>query len=224
MQRRAFFLGASALALIPRPADAAWFVPFLLQGLGRMAARRAASTTLRRVAAGASVRTMVFGTGQLALSAQRAAAAESDIVPYGARRENRADRASAERILTAAHRSPRSFEEVATAGVLSSARREGDNGPLPAIIAYYYLLKHGNAREERTFWVNPVFDSGESWRNSRQYYEIVNARTLFNDGATAMVYIDVYGRNSGEQWRRWQRNISLVSTEYGWLVTRFHRA
>ncbi|TQE91309.1 MAG: hypothetical protein FKY71_20230 [Spiribacter salinus] len=225
MQRREFFLGASALALIPRPADAMWFVPFLLQGLGRMAARQAASLTLRRAATRATVaRGAASGAGQIALSAQQAAAAENDVVPYGARPENRRARESAERLLSAAYQSPRSFEAVARGNVLSTARREGEDGPLPAIIAYYYLLKHGNAREERTFWVNPVVRTGERWRDGRQDYEIVEARTLFNDGATATVYVDVYGRNGGESWRRWQRNISLVFTQYGWLVTRFASA
>ena len=222
MQRREFFLGASALALIPRPADAMWFVPFLLQGLGRMAARRAATLTLRRVSARTiAVRGAASGAGQIALFAQQAAAAESDVVPYGARPENRRAREGAERILSTAYRSPRSFEAVAQGNVLANARREGEDGPLPAIIAYYYLLKHGNASEERTFWVNPVVRAREPWRDGRQDYEIVEARTLFNDGATATVYVDVYGRNAGEPWRRWQRNISLVSTQYGWLITRF---
>ncbi|WP_416882207.1 hypothetical protein [Marivita sp.] len=224
MLRRDFFLGAGALALVPaQPAKAAWFVPFLLQGLGRMAARRAAQATLRRVVSRSTVARVGATTmGQVALSAQQAAAQNSDVVPYGARRENRRDRESAERILSAAYQAPQSFGQVARDNVLSRARAEGENGPMPAVIAYYYLLKHGAAREERTFWVDPVVRRNEPWRNGRQDYEIANAHTLFNDGTTATVYVDVYGRNAGERWQRWQRTISLVFTNYGWLLTSFN--
>ena len=169
------------------------------------------------------IKTPALGSAALdvKLDASKAAAKHANTVPYGARPEGAGDRERAITLLNAALRSDRLMRTVATKSVVRQASMSPDDGPLPATIAYYYLLKHGKANEEHALWVAPKTGKSEPWRDAPQDYRVRSASTLFDDGVNAAVYVDVKGRNLGESWRRWRANIFWTKTDYGWLISEF---